>query len=137
MCSESEWEKAARGTDGRIYPWGNEEVTCDRAVMDEELDNDGCGEGSTWPVASKSAGIYGLYDIIGNVEEWVEDDKHDNYIGAPMDGSAWLDHPRHSSRILRGGHWARFSSIPLRSSYRDDRGGSDSYSGIRCCASVP
>ena len=48
----------------------------------------------------------GLFDMSGNVYEWCEDDYHDNYEGAPLDGSAWIDRPkRGESRVLRGGGW--------------------------------
>jgi formylglycine-generating enzyme required for sulfatase activity len=65
--------------------------------------------GTTHPVGQKKPNAWGLYDMIGNVFEWCEDNWHDNYIGAPKDGSAWLtkqclsldnDYP-----ILRGGSW--------------------------------
>ncbi len=48
---------------------------------------------------------WGLYDMHGNVWEWVEDDYHDSYNGAPADGRAWVDNPRGSYRVIRGGSW--------------------------------
>ncbi len=58
---------------------------------------------TTHPVATKQANAFGLYDMSGNVWEWVEDNYHDNYDAAPVDGSVWLgDIPL---RVLRGGSW--------------------------------
>jgi formylglycine-generating enzyme required for sulfatase activity len=118
LCSESEWEKASRGTDGRKYPWGNETETCKYAVMDDG--EDGCGTDSTWAVGSKPAGAspYGALDMSGNVCEWVEDDWYDNYTGAPTNGSAWVNDPRASGRVSRGGSFVNFGADYLRSSSR-------------------
>ena len=143
LCSESEWEKAARGTDGNIYPWGNEIATCDRAVMCESnCDTDesswGCGENHTWSVASKPAGVYGLYDMSGNVWEWVEDDWHSNYEGAPYDGSAWIDTPRADKRVFHGCSFG-CTAFYLRASLRGDGDPlyGDSSLGVRCCRDGP
>lgn len=59
---------------------------------------------TTHPVGEKKPNAWGLYDMLGNVWEWCEDVWHDNYLGAPVDGSAWIDHgsDRH---VLRGGSW--------------------------------
>lgn len=138
LCSESEWEKASRGTDGRKYPWGNETATCDYAVMDEG--GDGCGTDSTWAVGSKPAGVspYGALDMSGNVWEWVEDDWHSNYTGAPTNGTAWVENPRASSRVARGGSFGDYVyDYHLRSSYRDYGDPAYYYGsiGARCCRS--
>lgn len=139
LCSESEWEKASRGTDGREYPWGNEAATCEYAVMSEG--GYGCGTDSTWPVGSKLSGVspYGALDLSGNVWEWVEDDYHSSYTGAPTDGSAWFDSPtRASGRVVRGGSFAYGGAGYLRSSDRGDGvpgGGYGVIIGARCCRS--
>ena len=134
LCSESEWEKAARGTDGRIFPWGNEMATCDRAVMFGN-EGPGCDTGETFPVGFKPSGVYGLYDMAGNVWEWVEDDWHDNYNGAPTNGEAWLDNPRAFYRVVRGGGFFVYAG-GLRTSIRGatDPSTSNNDLGVRCCS---
>ena len=61
-------------------------------------------EGTTHPVGQKKPNPWGLYDICGNVLEWVQDSYHSNYDGAPSDGSPW-ESGNSSDRIPRGGGW--------------------------------
>ena len=81
LPTEAEWEKAARGPGGADTPFGSERVTCNQAVIRTSLGRS-CGrkkrganpkKGKVWPVASKPAGHFGLFDMVGNVEEWVAD----------------------------------------------------------------
>ena len=122
LPSEAEWEYAARVGTRMRYSWGN-------WVGRNRANCDGCGsewdDEQTAPVGSFAANAFGLYDLHGNVWEWVEDCWHNNYQGAPTDGRAWTTGCDGSVRaVVRGGSW---NSIPrgLRSAYRD--GGSPSF----------
>ena len=101
LLSEAEWEYAARGGTTTRYPWGDEPGT-NRANFN--------GSGSQWsgkqtaPVGSFEPNAFGLYDMIGNVWEWVEDCWNDSYQSAPTDGSAW-ESGDCGRRVVRGGSW--------------------------------
>ena len=118
LPSEAEWEYAARsgGRDWK-YPWGDQEASCERVVMDGGS-GEGCGRNITWPVCWRTRGntTDGLCDMAGNVWEWVQDLYHSSYDGAPTDGSA-RESPAGSSRVRRGGSW-RDSAGGVRAAIR-------------------
>lgn len=113
LPSEAEWEYACRaGTTARFYT-GNGENDLGRAGWYR-----GNSGGRLHAVGEKEPNGYGLYDMHGNVWEWVEDDWHDDYSGAPTDGRAWVGRKRGSNRVVRGGSWS-YPAEFCRSAYRD------------------
>jgi len=119
LPSEAEWEYACRA--------GNQHEYCGSDNADSvSWNNNNSGSflfNSPHPVASKKANAFGLYDMSGNVWEWVEDFYQDNYNAAPADGSARMNG---SMRVLRGGSWGKdpkFGRATARSkfsaNYRD------------------
>ena len=102
LLSEAEWEYAARAGSTSKYSWGDA-VGTNRANCDIE----DCGDRFqyTAPVGSFGANAFGLYDMHGNVWEWVEGCWNGTYAGAPTDGSAW-QRGDCANRVLRGGSWS-------------------------------
>lgn len=129
LPTEAEFEYALRGGRPTRYWWGDgspsarvENLTGEGDTSRSQRQWSTFFEGYTdryWgpaPVASFEANPFGLFDIGGNVGEWVMDCWHDTYIRAPVDGSAWLN-PGCSLRVIRGGYWAS-SPAQARSAYR-------------------
>jgi formylglycine-generating enzyme required for sulfatase activity len=111
LPSESEWEYAARGPMNRIYPWGF-------AAPSLQLANYGNNIGRTTSVGNYPAGAswLSLQDMAGNVWEWCQDNWHDSYAAAPLDGSAWLTAEPGTS-VVRGGSFL-FGEEGLTTYYR-------------------
>jgi formylglycine-generating enzyme required for sulfatase activity len=136
LLSEAEWEYAARAGTTTLYAWGDpiglRNANCSRCGS--QWDNK-----QTAPAGSFAPNAFGLYDMHGNVWEWVEDCWHDDYVGAPSDGSVWTAACADKSRrVLRGGSWNDVPEL-LRSANRIwySTGTRNPNNGFRVARSLP
>jgi formylglycine-generating enzyme required for sulfatase activity len=121
LLSEAEFEYAARAGTQTAYPWGNE-------IGNNNANCAGCGSrssGQPSPVGSFAPNRFGLYDMHGNIWQWMEDCYHGDYRGAPQDGSPWVEGADCNQRVVRSGSWLNDPQA-ARSAYRsrtavDDR----------------
>ena len=133
LPTEAEWEYAVRAGTQSLFSFGyDEEKLTEYGWFDSNSKH------RTHPAGTKKPNPWGLYDMHGNLWEWVEDDWHADYEGAPVDGRAWVDEPRGNRRVVRGGCWvtdAHFCRSASRSSASPGDGGP--HRGFRLSRSVP
>jgi formylglycine-generating enzyme required for sulfatase activity len=120
LPSEAEWEYACRAGTTTPFYFG-ETITGKLANYNASYTYSGEPNGEyrqqTTPVGQFPPNAFGLYDMHGNVWEWCEDNWHDNYDGAPTDGSVWIENGDDNRSPLRGGSWFDYPDF-CRSAYR-------------------
>jgi formylglycine-generating enzyme required for sulfatase activity len=112
LPSEAEWEYAARAGTTTRFSFGDDDSKLNGyAWYFKNSDR------KTQAVGTKTANGFGLYDMHGNVYEWIADPWHENYENAPSDGSVWRDNPVPNRHVARSGSWY-FDAKNLRSASR-------------------
>jgi formylglycine-generating enzyme required for sulfatase activity len=124
LPSEAQWEYACRAGSTGKYCFGDDVNQLEKYAWYDQNSGD-----KTHPVGEKLANPWGLHDMHGNIWEWCEDVWHENYNGAPTDGSAWLTGGDQNRRALRGCSWVG-SVIYCRSANRVRDNAGDSYSNF-------
>ena len=132
LLSEAEWEYAARAETTGPFHFG-QTISSNQANYDGRFTYGSGRRGEfrkkTMPVGAFPANEFGLNDVHGNVQEWVEDCWQPTYVGAPRDGSAWITGGYCRFRVLRGGSWI-FTPTLLRTAHRSRNPADSSYSKV-------
>jgi formylglycine-generating enzyme required for sulfatase activity len=127
LLTEAEWEYAARAGTTTHFSYGDDDAALGQyAWFSPNADE------YRHPVGNLKASAWGLADMHGNVAEWVEDCFHENYQGAPTNGTPWVD-PNCNRRVVRGGAFI-YPATALRAASRDWANADDrlkDYIGIR------
>lgn len=128
LPSESQWEYACRAGTTTKYYWGDELFFSDETFNARLL--------HTTKLELKPYNAFGLCDMLGNAWQWCADSLHDNYVGAPLDGSAWLDESS-PFRMIRGSvswDWAMICDCAFRGKADVH---TDKHIGFHACAGLP
>src|SRR5205823_2566256 len=110
LPSEAEWEYCCRAGTVTAYSFGDKATAPNDAgnqarLLDPYAWHTGNAAGNDPPVGALKPNPWGLYDMHGYLAEFVSDAWHENYVGAPSDGSSWGNATREPRRIVRGGSW--------------------------------
>jgi formylglycine-generating enzyme required for sulfatase activity len=111
LLTESEREYVTRAGSADVYSWGDIFQTSKANYFKAD------GKRATVSVQSNLPNAYGLHHMHGNTWDWVEDCFHDSYVGAPADGSAWIEACSLEEKVVRGGSWSDVPRV-LRSAHR-------------------